>query len=181
MIYSAHRFPHQAAFEEARASADALALDPIGTSYTPTTYDALGGVLVAGTALSGFYANAVWQDAVPESWHVSQIPNTEAPRWWSGVPREPAPAPALTQEMVATAVDDLIEETAKSMGYKTAANCISYASSQNPVWAAEARALSAFRDAVWLTVYSLDPANPPETLTEVMGFLPQFVRQNVSP
>lgn len=94
MIYTAHLFEDAAALTAARAVAEPAALDVIGTAYAPAVLDAEGEVVAPGEALPGCYANAAWRGDVPEAWHASVIPPTEAPRWWSGVPvAPPVPEP----------------------------------------------------------------------------------------
>lgn len=176
MIYSAHCFSDFAEYKHFAEGKEPLAIDIIGATYFATTLDEQGEVLTAGAPKPGYYVNAVWQNGIPVDWQASQIPNTEAPRWWSGVPRDPAPPPALTPEAVAAAVDAIVEAAAHSMDYKSVANCISYVNSQNPAWAAEAQALSAYRDGVWLAVYTIDLKAPPHSIEEVFAVLPQFTR-----
>jgi hypothetical protein len=93
------------------------------------------------------------------------------------LPPEPQPEPPpQNAETLAAAVDALVESVAQAMQYRSAVHCASYANSTVAQWAAEAAAFMAWRDAVWLAVYALDPADPPATVAEVLAALPEFVR-----
>lgn len=141
-----------------------LALDVIGIAYDEE-----------GEALPGWHVNAVW-DAAPGALEAVEIAPAEAPRWWAGVPPvPPEPGPPTLPELVA-AVDDFVECVARSMGYNGAAHCAGYVSSTVPQWAAEAAAFIAWRDAVWLTAYALDPLAMPASVAELVALLPAFER-----
>lgn len=62
------------------------------------------------------------------------------------------PLPATIQDYQ-RAIQQLIEETAQSKQYDTAANLASYVASTVPVWAAQAQTFVAWRDAVWQYTY----------------------------
>lgn len=65
------------------------------------------------------------------------------------------PPPTLT-EQVATLEADVqmhIDSKAQTKGYDSAASCISYLSSGNKTWAADALAMRDWRDAVWTFCY----------------------------
>jgi hypothetical protein len=79
-------------------------------------------------------------------------------------------------DMLAAAVDRLVEATARTMAYNGAAHCAGYAASTVPQWAAEAMAFIAWRDAVWLTIFAIDPENPPPSIEAALAMLPPFVR-----
>lgn len=53
-----------------------------------------------------------------------------------------------------TRLEMIIEETAQSKQYSSPASCASYKDSTNPVWAAEANAFIAWRDACY--IYAFD-------------------------
>lgn len=57
------------------------------------------------------------------------------------------PPPSL--EDYRAAIRAHVDVTAQSRQYDNAVSCASYATSTNPVWAAEAAAFVAWRDAVW--------------------------------
>lgn len=74
----------------------------------------------------------------------------------SAIPGEtiaPYEPPAPTPEIYAAKIQEHIDATARARGYADAVACASYASSTSPAWAAEAAALIAWRDAVWLYAY----------------------------
>ncbi len=81
-----------------------------------------------------------------------------------------------TADALAAAVDALVEQVAQGMLYKSAAHCATYVTSTVPQWAAEAQAFIAWRDAVWVAVYSIDPEQPPASIVAVLAALPVFVR-----
>lgn len=56
---------------------------------------------------------------------------------------------------LAGAVRVHLDTVVKTRGYDGLASCVSYLGSSNPVWAAEARAASDWRDAVWAAAYQL--------------------------
>lgn len=91
-----------------------------------------------------------------------------------GVP-DPAPSPDPAQAFIAAATA-LIEGAATGMGYTNASYCEGWRSSSIPQYAAEAAAFFAWRDAVWIAIGSLDPANPPESVAAALALLPVFVR-----
>lgn len=49
----------------------------------------------------------------------------------------------------------LIEQTAKAKNYESALSCVSYSSSQNVQWKAEADTFIVWRDSVWAYAYNL--------------------------
>lgn len=69
-------------------------------------------------------------------------------------PLPSAEAPALTLEHYKAAIERVVESTAQQRDYSGAVACASYASSTNPMWAAEAAAFVAWRDAVWAYVFT---------------------------
>ena len=90
-------------------------------------------------------------------------------------------AQAAFVEGIRQAVDAHVEATAKGKGYNGAAHCASYAQSTVPDWAAEAAAFIAWRDAVWLAVFSRLAAvmagqeAPPADAAAVVADLPAMV------
>jgi hypothetical protein len=165
MIHTAHRFADADALVAALAEAEPIALDVIGAAHD-----------AEGEPVEGWHANAAWGGEMPEGWAARRIAPEDAPRWWAGVPLAPPDTgPPTVAELVA-AVDDLVESTARGMDYKSAAHCAGYVTSTIPQWAAESAAFVAWRDVVWMTVYSLDPANPPPTIAAALALLPEFER-----
>ncbi|MCZ7929558.1 hypothetical protein [Agrobacterium pusense] len=63
------------------------------------------------------------------------------------------PAPPPTVQDYQRAIQALVEQTAQSKQYDTAANLASYVASTVPVWAAEAQAFVEWRDNVWFYAY----------------------------
>ncbi len=60
-----------------------------------------------------------------------------------------ADARAARVAQLSAAVDAHVEARAKVMGYRGAAELVSYTASRVPDWAAEAQAFVAWRDTVW--------------------------------
>lgn len=65
-----------------------------------------------------------------------------------------APDPEILVESLTKLIDDVVETTAKSKGYNSAATMASYVNSTIPSWAEEAKAFVAWRDLVWSTAYT---------------------------
>jgi hypothetical protein len=85
--------------------------------------------------------------------------------------------PPLTETDYANAIQERIEEEAKSRSYSNAVTCSSYAQSTNPKWSAEAVAFIAWRDAVWNYVFAQLTAvqsgsRPQPTVEEILLELP---------
>jgi len=64
------------------------------------------------------------------------------------------PAPVVTVEDYRRAIQGLVDETAQQRSYDSGLTCASYVGSTNPIWAAEAAAFTAWRDAVWIYAYA---------------------------
>ena len=62
--------------------------------------------------------------------------------------------PAPTQDDYASAIQALIDATAKAKGYADGAALAGYSESTIPVWALEAKAFIAWRDQVWVHAYT---------------------------
>jgi hypothetical protein len=115
---------------------------------------------------AGWQVCAGWRGVPePDGWGARAVPDAVQTL-------EPVP----TLPVLIAAVDDLVEATARGMDYKGAAHCAGYVSSTVPQWAAEALAFVAWRDAVWVTAYGIDPALMPRTVAGLLALLPQFVR-----
>lgn len=65
-----------------------------------------------------------------------------------------AEAQAATVEGFRAAIQTHVDATAKSRNYDGGNSLASYVASTNPLWAAEAQAFVAWRDAVWLHAYT---------------------------
>ncbi|SFO45135.1 hypothetical protein SAMN04488056_106118 [Cohaesibacter marisflavi] len=87
-------------------------------------------------------------------------------------------SPAPTQDDYEEAIQNLLEETARSRRYKQGATAFAtYVTSQDPEWAAEAQAFVKWRDTVWRYAYQqLDAVLAGEreqpTLEELLAELP---------
>src|SRR5690606_2676573 len=62
--------------------------------------------------------------------------------------------PKPTLEDYGAAIEEHLDATAKSRGYKDADRIASYIASSNSTWAAEAAVFVQWRDAVWDTCYA---------------------------
>lgn len=72
-------------------------------------------------------------------------------------PVEPEPEPPTQEEVIASfrwAIQGHIDATARSKNYDSGTSLAGYVASTNPVWAAEAQAFVAWRDAVWVYAYT---------------------------
>ena len=65
-----------------------------------------------------------------------------------------AEAQARLIEQFRVAIQTHVDETAKARNYDSGVSLASYTSSTNPVWASEAAAFVAWRDAVWAYAYA---------------------------
>lgn len=94
-------------------------------------------------------------------------------------PAEPEPsAPALAEYR--RAIQAHVDEAAQSHSYDSALTCATYVGSTNPVWAAEAQAFVAWRDAVWVHAYAeLDKveagARPQPSIEAFLQELPALI------
>nr|WP_314074900.1 hypothetical protein [uncultured Roseococcus sp.] len=81
-----------------------------------------------------------------------------APGWsWDGevfAPPAPPPSPALTEADYQHAIEAHVDAVARARRYSGAAACASYVASTEPVWAAEAVAFVAWRDAVYRIAFA---------------------------
>lgn len=75
------------------------------------------------------------------------------------------------------AIEHHLDAVANSLGYNTIYTALSYKLSNNPKWAAEASALSDWRDSVWHHVHALYLTVTPENipaLEDVIAGLPEY-------
>lgn len=94
---------------------------------------------------------------------------------------EPLPAPTFEQILAAVTpgVQEWMDNTARTKGYDSALSCATYATSGVAQFKADADALIAWRDAVWMAAYAwrdgLNGELPTEvpTLEDVIAQLPQ--------
>lgn len=87
------------------------------------------------------------------------------------------PAPVLTSTDYAAAVQEHIDDTARSRQYADGYAIASYVTSGNASWAAEAQAFVAWRDDVWTACYQTlasvqQGQQPPPTIAELIASLP---------
>ncbi len=61
----------------------------------------------------------------------------------------------MLKHAIVLAVQATIDDQAQSRGYDNANSCISYYNSTDPVFAREAKAMTAWRDKCWRTCYNL--------------------------
>ena len=87
-----------------------------------------------------------------------------------------APPPltlAQIQAQLEAAVQTYIDSKAKAKGYDSANSCISYLNSTNTAWKADATAMNAWRDAVWLYCFTnASSATPSTTWAQLLPLLP---------
>ena len=98
---------------------------------------------------------------------------------------EIASALAGVQQVYDDATEALLNQRAHSWGYKNMSRATTYAASANPQWAAEAAALVAHRDAVWIAAYAilqdvLNNVRPVPTLSDYLAELPTLPTRPVA-
>lgn len=87
----------------------------------------------------------------------------------------PEPDPPTWEELQAAAaqvVHAYLNSTAKAKGYDSALSAVSYETSGNAQWAAEAVAFKTWRDAVWVQVFAYTPETAPATAEALIAALP---------
>ena len=95
--------------------------------------------------LCGAVGGFDWENGRITGWHNPTIPQPAD----ADVNRE------LLKGLLEDSVQSHLDEVARSKGYDNCLSCVSYQSSSNPVFAAEARAMTACRDAVWTKCYQV--------------------------
>nr|WP_320141678.1 hypothetical protein [uncultured Cohaesibacter sp.] len=93
-------------------------------------------------------------------------------------PADPIEAPLPTQDDYTKAIQALLDNAAIARRYDSAATMATYTNSTNSDWSAEATAMVAWRDAVWLYAYQqLDVVLAGEreqpTIEELLAELPE--------
>lgn len=100
------------------------------------------------------------------------------------VVRDATPADLVTDAPTVAdyrrAVQAHVDRVAQARLYDTGQSCASYAASTNAVWAAEAAAFIAWRDAVWAqalaTLAAVEAAEiAPPTIAALIGALPEII------
>jgi hypothetical protein len=90
------------------------------------------------------------------------------------------PIPPTTAELIAAleiAAQTYIDSKAQIRGYDSANSCISYLNSSSAAWAADAKAMNTWRDAVWNFCYTNQAAvlagtTPLPTPAQLINLLP---------
>lgn len=91
-----------------------------------------------------FAPAGLWEWAVAEAERLGDdLPFEPLP------PPPPPPTPEELQAAYATAISAHVDAVAGQRRYSSGVHCASYVASTNAVWAAEAAAFIAWRDAVW--------------------------------
>lgn len=90
-----------------------------------------------------------------------------------------APLP-LTIDDYRLAIQALVDETAQQRNYDSGLTCASYVGSTNPLWASEAAAFVAWRDAVWAYAYAElakveGGQRPQPSVMEIVADLPVII------
>ena len=113
------------------------------------------------TFLTARYANAEQTAAIAETEEAASVALSavDTPEDWaalmaSGIPIAPYEQPDPTLEDYRSAIQAHVDATAQARNYDSAVSCASYVASGNPVWAAEAQAFVAWRDAVWAYAFA---------------------------
>lgn len=107
----------------------------------------------------GFYFGEI-QGVAPEGLDVFEVPSApepeQSPAVWDQKAQawQVADAPQPTQADYRQAIQAHLDAEAQTRSYDSAQSAASYASSTNTVWKAEAEAVIAWRDAVWVYAYA---------------------------
>lgn len=103
----------------------------------------------------------------------------DIPGTWVDVTGNWPPAPTQPEQLAVLegAVQQYLDQKARAKGYDSAASCISYLSSSNTTWAADAKAMNVWRDAVWGFCFTNEAAvkagtTPMPTAAELMAAIP---------
>lgn len=91
----------------------------------------------------------------------------------------------LTVKDYENAVQKYLDETAQAKEYDNTYTCLSYLSSTNTTWKAEAETFNAFRDAVWLKCHELlaawQTSGVQPSIADVIAALPVIVWPTTTP
>lgn len=87
----------------------------------------------------------------------------------------PAPTNQQTEQQLQQAVQAWLDSTAQQNNYDNALSCVSYLNSANVQFAADAKAMQAWRDAVWVQCYAdmASMTTPPASSAAFIASLPQ--------
>lgn len=136
----------------------------------------------------GFYPSDVWPSEYPdasviigEAQYIEFMENQGARRFINGEVVEYVPlASTPTVTDYESAIQALIEETARSRQFRDAATMASYTSSTVQQWSSQALSFVAWRDAVWMYAYAelekvTTGTRPQPTVSEILDELPKIV------
>ena len=96
---------------------------------------------------------------------------------WDGEAFAPPDLPTPTLDQYRAAIQAHVDATAVARLYDSGVSLASYLGSTNPVWAAEAAAFVAWRDAVWAFVYGLwadPPTGGDSSIETLIASLPEI-------
>jgi hypothetical protein len=103
------------------------------------------------------------------------------PAGWRDTPPPPTPEEALAAQKAAFtgAIQQRLDDFARTRGYDNALSCASYSASTNAAFAAEGQYIVEARDATWVQAYAildavLSGARPMPTMEDVMAELPSL-------
>lgn len=100
------------------------------------------------------------------------------PTWTIATPQQvidiqnPAPTQAQAILAIEAAVQDVLDKKAKERGYINADRCISYRTSSNNSWAADAAAMELYRDQCWAHAIAQEALSSPPNPEVVVAGLP---------
>jgi hypothetical protein len=137
--------------------------------------------------ISGFYPSDIYPEPPAGCVEITEaqwqdLLDHPGVRRWDGaqvVPYDP-PAPPVTQEDYARAIQARLDATARERQYDSIQAAVSYLGDPNPTYAAEAAALRDWRSAVWtyalaqLALVAAGDRAPP-TVTDLLAELPTIV------
>lgn len=84
----------------------------------------------------------------------------------------PAPTKDQTIAVYERAAQENLDTVARSWGYNSIVAAISYTSSTNPQYKADADALNAWRDSYWAEAYTIEAGTLPATAEAFVAMLP---------
>ena len=118
------------------------------------------------TGLGAHYTDG---DGVTHGMMLSAIPSTDTILPY--IAPEPTPQELIAALLVT--IQEYIDSKAQAKGYDNANSCISYLTSSNPTWAADATSMRNWRDAVWGFCYAnQSSADPSITWDKLLPLLP---------
>lgn len=91
-----------------------------------------------------------------------------------------APSKEETIAIYEMAAQQNLDSVAKSWGYNSMTTAVSYSTSTNPQYKADADALIAWRDSYWAKAYQVEAGTLPKTAAEFVALLPEAPTQPTS-